>query len=144
MGDPRHTLGIAAERAVATWLESSGWRVLGRRVRAPGGGEVDIVAVDPKGVLVGVEVRARRTSRTGIGTETITAERVRRTARTVVAFAAERRVRHRGLRIDLVTVSPEPGGIPGQLAAAADRGHRRRCRSGQPPKMRTSTLIDAM
>ena len=29
MGDPRHALGIAAERAVAAWLEASGWRVLG-------------------------------------------------------------------------------------------------------------------
>lgn len=114
MGDPRHTLGIAAERAVAAWLESSGWRVLGQRVRVTGGGEVDIVALDPSGALVGLEVRARRTGRTGAGTETITAERVRRTARTVVAFAAERRVAHLGLRIDLVSVTPEPGGTPGK------------------------------
>jgi len=113
MGDPRHTLGIAAERAVAAWLESSGWRVLGMRVRVSGSGEVDIVALDPNGVLVGVEVRARRAGRTGIGTETITAERVRRTGRTVVAFAAERRVGHRGLRIDLVSVTAEPGGSAG-------------------------------
>jgi len=113
MGDPRHTLGIAAERAVAAWLESSGWRVLGMRVRVSGSGEVDIVALDPNGVLVGVEVRARRTGRTGIGTETITAERVRRTGRTVVAFAAERRVGHRGLRVDLVSVTAEPGGSAG-------------------------------
>ena len=124
MGDPRHTLGIAAERAVAAWLESSGWRVLGRRVRVAGGGEVDIVALDPNGVLVGVEVRARRTSRAGIGTETITAERLRRTARTVVAFATERRVGHRGVRIDLVSVTPEPGSIPGRwrLRRIADIG----------------------
>jgi putative endonuclease len=109
MGDPRHTLGIVAERAVAAWLEASGWRLLGRRVRTPGGGEVDIVALDPNGVLVGVEVRARRTGRTGAGTESITAARVRRTGRTVAAFAAEARVDHRGLRMDLVSVTPEPG-----------------------------------
>jgi putative endonuclease len=109
MGDPRHDLGIAAERAVGAWLEASGWRLLGRRVRAPGGGEVDILAVDPDGVLVGVEVRARRTGRTGIGTETITADRVRRTGRTVAAIAAATGVTHRGLRVDLVSVTPEPG-----------------------------------
>ena len=124
MGDPRHTLGITAEHAVAAWLEASGWRVLGRRVRTSGGGEVDIVALDPHGVLVGVEVRARRTSRAGMGTETITAERVRRTVRTVVAFAAERPVGHSGLRMDLVSVTPEPGGIPGRwrLRRLADIG----------------------
>ena len=112
MGDPRHDLGIAAERAVGAWLEGSGWRLLGRRVRAPGGGEVDILALDPDGILVGVEVRARRTVRTGTGTETITADRVRRTGRTVAAIAAATGVTHRGLRVDLVGVTPEPGPAP--------------------------------
>ena len=113
MGDPRHDLGLAAESAVGVWLEASGWRLLGRRVRASGGGEVDIVALDPDGVLVGVEVRARRTARTGIGTESITADRVRRTGRSVAAFAAATGVDHRGLRIDLVSVVPEPGPATG-------------------------------
>ena len=113
MGDPRHALGIDAERAVGQWLEACGWRVLGRRVRAPGGGEVDIVAVDPGGVLVGVEVRARRTVRTGIGTESITADRIRRTGRTIASFAQTIGVNHRGLRIDLVSVMPEPGAPAG-------------------------------
>ena len=109
MGDPRHDLGIVAERAVGAWLEKAGWRLLGRRVRAPGGGEVDIVALDPAGVLVGIEVRARRTRRAGIGTESIDARRTARTGRTLAAFAAGARVGHRGLRIDLVSVLPEPG-----------------------------------
>jgi putative endonuclease len=109
MGDPRHDLGIAAEGAVAAWLQECGWRVLGRRVRAPGGGEVDIVALDPDGILVGIEVRARRTKRAGIGAESIDVRKMARTGRTLAAFAAGSRVGHRGLRIDLVSVMPEPG-----------------------------------
>lgn len=109
MGDPRHDLGIVAERAVGAWLEQSGWRLLGRRVRASGGAEVDIVALDPDGVLVGIEVRARHTARAGTGTESIDARRTARTGRTVAAFAARAGVDHRGLRIDLVSVMPEPG-----------------------------------
>ena len=109
MGDPRHDLGISAERAVGAWLEESGWRLLGRRVRAPGGAEVDIVALDPDGVLVGIEVRARRTARAGIGTESIVARRTARAGRTLAAFAAGAGVDHSGLRIDLVSVMPEPG-----------------------------------
>jgi putative endonuclease len=109
MGNPRHDLGIRAEEAVAAWLERSGWQVLARRVRSPGGGEVDLVVLDPGGMLVGVEVRARRTPRTGIGTETIDASRSARGARTLVAFAAGTGVDHRGLRLDLVSVMPEPG-----------------------------------
>lgn len=109
MGDPRHDLGIVAEGAVAAWLEQSGWRLVGRRVRAPGGGEVDIVAIDPAGVLVAVEVRARHTARAGTGTESIDARRTARAGRTLAAFAAGTRMRHRGLRVDLVSVMPEPG-----------------------------------
>jgi Holliday junction resolvase-like predicted endonuclease len=113
MGDPRHDLGIAAERAVGVWLEAFGWRLLGRRVRAAGGGEVDIVALDPDGVLVGVEVRARRSVRTGIGSESIGADRVRRTGRTLATFGAASGIPHRGLRVDLVSVMPEPGPTAG-------------------------------
>jgi len=108
MGDARHDLGIVAERAVGAWLEKSGWHVLGRRTRSAGGGEVDLVALDPRGVLVGIEVRARRTPRAGDGSESIDERRTERIGRTLVAFAAEGRIRHRGLRIDLVSVMPEP------------------------------------
>lgn len=109
MGDPRHDLGVVAERAVAAWLEESGWHLVGRRVRSPGGGEVDIVALDPDGVLVAIEVRARQSARAGIGTESIDGRRTARIGRTLAAVAAGSRVAHRGLRIDLVSVLPEPG-----------------------------------
>jgi putative endonuclease len=113
MGDPRHDLGIAAERAVGAWLEGSGWRLLATRARSSGGGEIDIVALDPDGILVGIEVRARRTARTGTGTEAIHADRIARSGRTLAAFAAARTIGHRGLRLDIVLVMPEPGS-PGQ------------------------------
>jgi putative endonuclease len=109
MADPRHDLGQAAERAVATWLEDQGWRILGRRVRAAGGAEVDLIALDPSEVLVGIEVRARRTARAGLGTETIDARRVARTGRTLARLAATSAVAHRGMRVDLVRVTPETG-----------------------------------
>jgi putative endonuclease len=108
MGDPRHDLGIAAESAVATWLEGSGWRVLSRRRRSATGGEVDLLALDPDGVLVAIEVRARRTGRAGTGTETIDPRRTGRIGRTLAAFAAAGGVSHSGLRIDLVIAAPMP------------------------------------
>ena len=109
MADPRHHLGQAAEGAVAAWLEGQGWRILGRRVRGAGGGEVDLVAIDPSDVLVAIEVRARRTARAGLGTETIDARRVARSGRTLARLAGTSAVAHRGLRVDLVRVTPEPG-----------------------------------
>ena len=111
MADPRHLLGVAAEAAVAGWLTDAGWRIVDRRVRSPSGGEVDIVAVDPSRTLVAIEVRARRTRRTGAAAVSVDAQRVARLGRTLAAVAASGEHRHRALRIDLVTVEPsdEPG-----------------------------------
>ena len=47
-----------------------GWHVLARRWRVPEG-ELDLVALDPAGTLVAVEVRARRTARAGAAAETV-------------------------------------------------------------------------
>ena len=109
MSDPRHMLGQAAEDAVAAWLDSHGWRVLGTRRRSAGGGEVDIVGIDPQAVLVAIEVRARRSARAGPAASSVDQARVRRIRRTLAAFAATTPVPHRGLRVDLVTVEPESG-----------------------------------
>ena len=105
MADPRHVLGLAAEEATAAWLERSGWRVVGRRCRAAGGGEVDLLALDAQRVLVAVEIRARRTGRTGAPAETVGARHVERIRRTLVA-SAPAAGRHGGLRVDLVVCEP--------------------------------------
>ena len=106
MADPRHLLGEAAEAAVARWLTDAGWQVVERRARSPVGGEVDIVAVDPRSVLVAIEVRARRTARTGAAVTTVDAKRVIRLRGTLATIGASGRHDHLGLRVDLVTVEP--------------------------------------
>ena len=106
MGDPRHLLGLAAEAAVAAWLTDAGWRIVERRARSPSGGEVDLVAIDPDRTLVAIEVRARRSRRTGSVAATVDARRVARLGRTLGAIAASGRHPHRALRLDLVTVEP--------------------------------------
>ena len=108
MSDPRHLLGITAEEAVACWLKRAGWTIRARRERRPGGGEIDVVAVDPAGTLVAIEVRARRTSRTGAAVATVDAHRVARIGRTLVAHARVSGRAWSGLRVDLVTVEPLP------------------------------------
>jgi putative endonuclease len=109
MADPRHTLGQSAEDAVARWLERRGWRVLARRQRSAAGGEVDLIALDPGGVLVAIEVRARRSQRAGAAWASVDRRRVRRLERTLVSVAAGSGTPHRGLRVDLVTVEPVAG-----------------------------------
>lgn len=106
MGDPRHALGHDAESAAAGWLSRHGWQILAVRHRAPGQGEIDLVCLDPARRLVAVEVRARRTARTGSPAESIDERRLARLARALAAFAARGGIAHAGLGVDLVTVEP--------------------------------------
>lgn len=106
MADPRHRLGLAAEAAVERWLTASGWRIVARRCRPRGGGELDLVAIDPDGVLVGIEVRARRSVRRGSAAASVGPTRIDRLRRSLGLLAPELGLAHRGLRVDLVTVEP--------------------------------------
>jgi putative endonuclease len=111
MSDPRHALGLAAEDATAAWLATCGWRVIARRRRSAEGGEVDLIALDPEGILVGIEVRARRTSRAGAAAFSVDHRRVARLRRTLVSVAATSGAAHAGLRVDLVTAEPALGQV---------------------------------
>lgn len=107
MGDPRHDLGRAAEEAVARWLAGHGWRILDARHRSAEG-EIDLVALDPDQVLVAVEVRLRRSGRSGDALASVRPRHLRRVSAALVRYARECGTRHRGLRIDLVGVAPGP------------------------------------
>jgi putative endonuclease len=105
MSDARHELGRRAEGAVAEWLAGSGWRILDLRWRGSRG-ELDLVCLDPGGVLVGVEVKLRSTGRAGSGAESVDRRRVARLRAALAAYAAGGTVAHRDVRLDLVTLAP--------------------------------------
>ena len=110
MADPRHLAGQLAENATAAWLATIGWIVLARRWRGPQG-ELDLVCRDPAGVLVAVEVKLRRTERTGVALESVDPRRLRRLRRSLGSFLEQERLPTRvTLRIDLVTVTPSADG----------------------------------
>ncbi len=64
-------LGRKGESAAACYLEGKGYRIIARHasVRA---GEIDLIARDPDGILVFVEVKTRRSSRFGTSLEAFT------------------------------------------------------------------------
>ena len=107
MPDPRHDLGRHAEEVVGAWLTTFGWRVLATRWRCRRG-EIDLVCVDPDGVLVGVEVRARRSLRAGAPQESLDGRRLARLRAALATYAVDARPAHRGRRLDLVALSPLP------------------------------------
>lgn len=91
-------------------MATIGWTVLARRWHGPQG-ELDLVCRDPDGVLVAVEVKLRRTERTGAALESVDDRRLRRLRRSLGSFLEEERLpTPLGLRIDLVTVTPFPDG----------------------------------
>ncbi|HEX2220922.1 MAG TPA: YraN family protein [Candidatus Limnocylindria bacterium] len=113
MPDPRHRLGSAAEALVARWLGECGWQILARRWRVAEG-ELDLVALAPDGVLVGIEVRARRSRRTGHPAETVGPRRVARLRTALARYRAARPLPGVPSRIDLVTVEPAVSASAGE------------------------------
>ena len=110
MPDPRHILGHRAEQATATWLATRGWTILARRWRCADS-ELDIVALDPDGVLVAVEVKLRRGARAGDPLESIDRLRRRRLRMALGRYRTEMPMAvGEGLRIDLVAVRPATDG----------------------------------
>lgn len=104
MPDPRHVLGVRGEEIAAAWLASRGWRVVARRWRTSDG-ELDLVALDPAGALVAVEVKLRGSSRAGQPAEAVDRRRLLRLRAALGQFREAEAVRGRELRIDLVAIS---------------------------------------
>lgn len=92
--------GRAAEWAAMIFLMCKGYRILGHRLRTPYG-EVDVAAWK-SGVLVIVEVKARRSYDAGAYAVTPTAQQ--RIARAAQVLAGRWRLNHAPMRFDLVVV----------------------------------------
>lgn len=70
----KDTIGALGEHLAAQWLRSHGRKVLYRNYRAPGGGEVDIVARHRK-TLTFVEVKTRTSTEWGRPADAVDAEK---------------------------------------------------------------------
>ncbi len=103
-----HALGREGERRAAAYLETRGYRVIARNVRADGV-ELDLVATRGRLAVV-VEVKTRRDRRAGAGHEAVDRRKQARLRRGALAWwRAERRCQG-GLRIDVVCCYAEPRG----------------------------------
>ena len=100
--------GAVGERLAAEHIESIGWRIIGKNVRA-GRGELDIVAVDGDELVV-VEVRTRRIGKISPSETTVGPKKLKtilQCARTYV----ERILRYDGFwRIDIAAVTMDENG----------------------------------
>jgi putative endonuclease len=105
---PRQSLGRYGENLACAELQRRGYAILERRYRTRFG-EIDIVCRD-RGMIVFVEVKARRSSSFGGAAEAVTAQKQRRIAQMAVDFLSRRRLHDHPCRFDVVAVSFGRGG----------------------------------
>ena len=102
MSDSRRDLGREGERRAAALLIRGGFRILARNARA-GGVELDLVA-RRGGLVVVVEVKARRSSTHGTPEEAVDPRKQARLVRGAAAWLRESQARGiRRVRFDVIT-----------------------------------------
>lgn len=108
MGRSRLRLGQFGERIALQHLEAQGYRIRECNFRTREG-EIDIVA-EREGVLVFVEVRARRGSALGSAAESVTPAKQRRLLALAEAYAQARDGLPAQRRIDVIALDLAPDG----------------------------------
>lgn len=101
-------LGDRGEQVAADFLKASGYEVLDRNWRCKAG-ELDLVAKDSTGRVIGVEVKTRSSQRFGTGFDAINAAKYRRLQKLLLLWAQSHRTYVPSLRIDVVEVYLLPG-----------------------------------
>ena len=106
--DSRRRLGDFGERVALQHLQARGYRIRERNFRTRAG-EIDIIA-EGGGVLVFVEVRARRGSALGSAAESVTPAKQRRLLALAEAYAQDRPDLPLERRIDVIALDLAPDG----------------------------------
>ena len=102
-------LGVVGERMAARHIESMGWRIIGRNIRA-GRGELDIVAVDGDELVI-VEVRTRRIGKISPSETTVGPNKLKSILKTARIYV-ERILSYEGnWRIDVAAVTVNESGV---------------------------------
>ncbi len=107
----RRSIGLTAEDRVAADLARRGWILLARNLRTPYA-EVDLLAADPRGVMVLVEVKARHPLSFLSGEDHL-GPRQRRRLEGALLWLAGQRAAPQGWRLDLAIVQQSGGQIFG-------------------------------
>ncbi|GBD16001.1 hypothetical protein HRbin26_00896 [bacterium HR26] len=102
-------LGQRGEEYAAQWLNARGWTILDRNWRGLAG-ELDVVALDGE-VLVGVEVKLRRSEELGAAEEAVTPAKAVRLLQTIAEYLAHHPEHSERLwRVDLVAITLDARG----------------------------------
>ena len=95
--------GLVGEAQAAQWLSERGYEILERNFTCRGG-ELDLVARDPDGMLVFVEVKARENTRFGDPIEAITPAKVRSILTAARVYCMQHRCFSAPIRFDVIVI----------------------------------------
>ncbi len=103
-------LGVLGEQYAADWLERHGYTILGRNWHSRYG-ELDIVMMTPDRVIAFVEVKTRRTDHFGTPQEADQPAQAdeSQTRRREWLLEPDHRIRHTGVRFDVLTIVARAG-----------------------------------
>jgi putative endonuclease len=104
-GLDRTALGRRGERIAERHLRRRGYRILERNFRAAGA-EIDLVAMDGD-TLVFVEVKTRRTARSGAPAEAVNPNKQGHLRRAAELYALAHRAQDRAMRFDVVAIDAD-------------------------------------
>lgn len=108
----RNAFGRQAEASAEHYLRRKGYRIVDRNARCPHG-ELDLV-VERAGVLVFVEVKARRTSAFGGAPYAVDGRKRERLIRLAAHYLAQRKLKQQLCRFDVVLCTGA-GDRPGDI-----------------------------
>ena len=105
-------IGVLGEDLAVSFLEGKKYRILERNYRCKGG-EVDIVARDPRDKsLVFVEVKARRDLSYGVPQLAVTPFKQRQISKAALTWLAKHRQQDAAARFDVIAILLGDGGAP--------------------------------
>ena len=104
----RISTGKRGEELAAAYLAEAGYRIIERNYRCLFG-EIDIVAEEGE-TLVFVEVKSRRSDAYGVPQLAVGLQKQKKISRISLHYLAERHLRHRPARFDVVAVKLLPAG----------------------------------
>lgn len=100
-----HERGRDWEGRAAAYLQRRAWKILERNFRTPVG-EIDLIARRGD-VLAFIEVKGRRSVRSGRPIEAVSPPKVRRICQAAALYLAQHPLRSAVCRFDVVTVGPD-------------------------------------
>ena len=104
-------LGRWGEKRCRKFLRKKGLRVITSNYQ-PKGGEIDIVAAEPSGTIVFVEVKTRRDERFAAAQSAVTPRKQKRMIIAAKQFVRKYKLRDKPLRFDVVAVILGEKGAP--------------------------------